>query len=92
MDLWIFAHRYELPYLKQRCLISIPVQTAFLETVVEDRGVERFLKERVSLEGVEEMMNAICESTSSDARKKLEKECIARERLQSLVDSVYERE
>ena len=89
LDLWTFAHRYDLPYLKKRCSISIPVQTTFLKKVIDMAGVESFLHERVLLEGIEEMMDAICENTSLDATKEFGKECIAREMLKTLVDSIY---
>ena len=88
LDLWIFAHRYDLPCLQQRCLKSINVQTKFLERVVEMKNLQCFLDDRVSYIGVEEMLNTVWENSLIDVTEEFEKVSIAREKLQRLVDRI----
>lgn len=91
LDLWIFAHRYDLQYLKQRCLASTRVQTAFLKTIIETSDIETFLRENVSFDGILEMNHAIAEKRGLHGKKELEKEYIARMTLQRLVNFIDER-
>jgi hypothetical protein len=58
IDLWLFAQRYDLRYLKRRCVESPRVQQEFVQ-------LDPFIlaKENISMEGIEDMLAQFWEHT-----------------------------
>jgi len=61
LDLWIFAHRHALPNLVQRCMLCLRVQLAFMKVLMEKEGLQTLLRQRVSYQGIEMMLERICQ-------------------------------